>query len=150
MFCISSLTGLCRCGCQRFGKWREDIVCACLRASSPMKTCSTHAPSARLRQAYSNARRRLRMGCASTHAVPVHRIGCSAVQSALSSSTSLTLSIFSFVLRSSRSDKSSFFKVKTAFRVKDLVPGNFGRTPCCVRKIRLRSIACSDTEGTRL
>ena len=150
MFCISSPTGPCRCGCQQSGKWSEEIVCACPGLSSFMKTCSMCAPSARLRPAYSNARRRRRKGCASTCIVPVHRIGCSAVQSALSSPTSLALSIFSVVLRSSWSDKSRLFKVKTAFRVKYLMPENFGRTPCCVRKIRLRSIACSDMGGIRL
>ena len=150
MFCISSPTGPCRCGYQQSGKWREDIMCACMRASSSMKTCSKCAPSVRLRQAYSNARRRRRKGCAGTCTVPVHRIGCSAVQSALSPPTSLALSIFSVVLRSSWSDKSRLFKVKTAFRVKYLMPENFGRTPCCVRKIRLRSIACSDMGGIRL
>jgi len=147
---ISSPTGPCRCGCQQPGKWREDIVSACIRVSSSMKTRSMCAPSARLRQAYSNARRRRRKGCASTCTVPVHRIGYSAVQSALSSPRSLASSIFSFVLRSSWSDKSRFFKVKTTFRVKYLVPGNFGRTPCCVWKLRPRSIACSDTVGIRL
>jgi hypothetical protein len=150
MFCISSPTGPCRCGWQQPGKWRGDIMRACLRVSNSMKPCSMCAPSARLRQAYSNTRRRHRKGCAGTCTVPVHRVGCGAVQSALSSPTSLALSIFSFVLRSSWSDKSRFFKVKTAFRVKYLVPGNFGRTPCCVRKLRLRSIACSDVEGIRL
>jgi hypothetical protein len=150
MFCISSPTGPCRCGCQQSGKWRIDIVSACLRASSSVKTCSMCAPSARLRQAYSNARRGRRKGCAGTCTVPVHRIACSAVQSALSSPTSLALIIFSVVLRSSWSDKSRLFKVKTAFRVKYLVPENFGRMPCCVRKLRLRSIACSDMGGIRL
>jgi hypothetical protein len=83
-------------------------------------------PSARLRQAYSNAWRHRQKVLASTCTVPVHRIGCSAVQSALSPPISLALSLFSFVLSSSWSDKSKFFKVKTAFRVKYLVPGNFG------------------------
>jgi hypothetical protein len=149
MFCISSPTGPCRCDCQQSGKWREEIVCACPRVSRSIKTCSMCAPSAQLRQAYSNVRRR-RKGCAGTCTVSVHRLGCSAVQIALSSPTSLALSIFSVVLRSSWSDKSRFFKVKIAFRVKYLVPVNFGRTPCCVRKLRLRSIACSDMEGMRL
>jgi hypothetical protein len=150
MFCISSPTGPCSCGCQHSGKWRDEIVCACPRVSSSVKTRSMCAPSAQLRQAYSNARRRRRKGSASTCTVPVHRIGCSAVKIALSSPTSLALSIFSVELRSSWSDKSRFLKVKIAFRVKYLVPVHFGRTPCCVRKLRLRSIACSDMEGIRL
>jgi hypothetical protein len=150
MFCISSPTGPCRCGCQQSGKRREEIVCACPRVSSSMKDCSMCAPSAQLRQAYSNVRRRRRKGCAGTCTVPVHRIGRGAVQNALSSPTSLALSIFSSLLKSSWSDKSRLFKAKIAFRVKYLVPVNFGRTPCCVRKLRLRSIACSDMEGIRL
>ena len=147
MFCSSSPTGPCKCGCQQSVKWREEIVCACPRMSSSMKTCSMCASSARLRQAYSNARRRRRRGRASACTGSVHRIGRGAVQNALSSPTSLALSTFSFVLRSSWSDKNRFFKVKIAFRVKCLVPGNFGRTPCCVRKLRLRSIACSGMEA---
>ena len=150
MFCISSPTGPCRCGYQQSGKWRGDIVSACIRASSSMKTCSKCAPSVRLRQAYSNARRRRRRGRASACTGSVHRIGRGAVQNVLSSPTSLALSIFSFVLRPAWSDKSSFLKVKITFRVKYLVPENFGRTPHCVRKLRLRSIVCSDMGGIRL
>ena len=148
MFCSSSPTGPCRCGCQQSGKWREEIVCAC-RVSSSMKACSMCATSAQLHQAFSSARRRPRKGCAGASA-PVHRIGRGAVQNVLSSPTSLALSIFSFALKSAWSDKNSFFKVKITFRAKYLVPGNFGRTACRVRKIRLRSIACSDMEGIRL
>ena len=133
MFCSSSPTGPCRCGCQQSGKWREEIVCAC-RVSRSMKACSMCATSAQLHKAFSSARRRPRKGCAGTCTVPVHCIGCGAVQIALSSPTSLALNIFSVVLRSSWSDKSRLFKVKTAFQVKYLAPENFGRTPCCVRK----------------
>jgi hypothetical protein len=109
---------------------------------SSMKTSSMCAASARLRQAYSNARRRRRKGCANTCTSPVRRIGCSAVQSALSSPTSLALSTFSFVLRSSWSDKSRFFKVKIAFRVKYLVPGKFrlNAVPCQEIKAEIDSL----------
>jgi hypothetical protein len=148
MFCSSSPTGPCRCGCQQSGKWREEIVCAC-RVSSSMKACSMCPTSAQLHQAFSSARRRPRKGCAGASA-PVYRIGRGAVQNVLSSPTSLALRIFSFVLRPAWSDKSSFLKVKITFRVKYLVPENFGRTPHYVRKLRLRSIVCSDMGGIRL
>jgi hypothetical protein len=143
MFCISSFTGPCSCGCQQRGRWREVTVFKRTGINGSTTIRSKCTASARLCLAGRDALRWRGSACASVGIALGYRVD-SAVQDALSTPTPLPLRTWSFVRRHGP-DARKLCKVKTTFRVKYLVPGNVGHAG--LRQEKGCSVACSDVEG---
>ena len=142
MFCISSYTGPCRCGCQQRGRRREVTVFKRTGINGSTTIRSKCTASVRLCVAGRDALRWRGSACASVGIALGYRVD-SAVQDALSTPTPLPLRTRSFVRRHSVRYTQAQQGPKQIFRVNYLVPGNAGRMPDCVRLFD----TCYDAEG---